>query len=296
MSNTEKNRSSSRPPVPEKIKRVLYIKSRNKCAFPGCDSTLVALPAQRSPHKIIGQICHIQSGKEKGPRGRVELSDEEYNSHDNLIMFCPNHHILIDGQHESYPAETLKEWKLVHEAKSYGISPEGLEAPSEDFYNSYFPRALVDQTIEEEVNLLRKCRFFVEFDGVGFALALSRRLSESDLYGGTTTVKAWALTWCARILAGKDRLVEAEKDIEIAKSLGGDTRIAEAFIYSQRGHRDTALRVLENVDSPDARSASLFVVGNHDGPQGGARLAGKCSFEHERTKLRRQVHSLEVSA
>ena len=217
--------------------------------------------------------------KRKGPRGRVELSNEEYNSHDNLIMFCPNHHILIDGQHESFPPETLKEWKQVHEAKSYGISQEGLEAPSEDFYNSYFPRALVDQTIETEVNLLRKCRFFVEFDGVGSALALSRRLSECDLYGGTTTVKAWALAWCARILAGKDRLVEAEKDIEIAKSLGGDTRISEAFIYSQRGHRDTALRVLKEVDSPDARTASLFIVGNHDGPQGALDWLGSARLD-----------------
>ena len=268
MSNTEMKKSSSRPPVPEQTKRILCIKSRNKCAFPGCDSTLVALPTQKSPHKIIGEICHIHSGKEKGPRARVELSDEEYNSHDNLIMLCPNHHVLVDGQHESNPAESLKEWKQSHEAKSYRVSHEDLEATSEDFYNSYFPRALVDQTIEEEVNLIRKCRFFVEFDGVGSALALSRRLSEGDLYGGTTTVKAWALTCCARILAGRERLVEAEEYLELAKSLGGDTRIAEAVIYSQRGHRDTALRVLNEVDSPDARSTALAIAGNHDGPQG----------------------------
>lgn len=268
MSATGKRESSSRPAVPEPTKRILYIKSRNRCAFPGCNNTLVALPTQRSPHRIIGQICHIHSGKEKGPRGRVEFSDEEYNSHENLIMFCPNHHIQIDSQHESYPAEMLKEWKQNHEAKSYGVSQEGLDAPSEDFYNSFFPRALVDQTIEEEVNLLRKCRFFAEFDGVGSAVELSRRLSESDLYGGTTSVKAWALAWCARILAGRDLLDEADKCVVLAKSLGGDTRIAEAVIYSQREHRDTALRVLEEVGSPDARSVALSIVGNRDGPQG----------------------------
>ena len=255
-----------RQAIPEPTKRILYLKSRNTCAFPGCDSPLVALPLENSPHKIIGEICHIHSDKEKGPRGRGSLPSEQNNVYDNLIMLCPTHHRVVDGQHESYPAETLKEWKETHEAKSYTVSSEDLYAPPEKFYHSYFPTALVDQTIEEEVNLLRKSRFFVEFDGTDYALALSRRLWEGDLYGGTATVKASALAWCARILTGGEELVKAEECLTLAEKLGADTKIARAFIYMRKRGRNEALRVLAGIDSPNSRSAVLSVVGNLDGP------------------------------
>ncbi len=259
---------SLRKKVPEKTKRILYLTSRNKCAFPECNSTLVAPPTEKSSHKIVGEICHIYSEKERGPRGRSGLTSEEYNDYDNLIVLCPNHHTLVDGQHETYKAKTLKEWKQTHEAKSYKVSPEHLEAPSEVFYHHYFPTALVDQTIEEEVDLLRKSRFFVEFDGVGRALTLSKRLSQGDLYGGSTSVKAWALAWCARILAGRDRLDKAEEYLEIAKNLGGNTKIEGAFICSRKRDKNTALKILAEVDSPNARSAALIIVGHHDYPKG----------------------------
>ena len=186
---------TSRKAVPEKTKRILYIKSRNRCAYPDCASPLVQLPTGDAQHKIIGEICHIHSDKEDGPRGIVGLTQEEYNAYENLIMLCPNHHTIIDGQHGAYPAETLKEWKVTHEAKSYIASVEDLEAPAEVFYHRFFPTALVDQTIEEEVDLLRKSRFFGGFDGIQHALALSTRLLEGNLYGGTTTKRAWALEW-----------------------------------------------------------------------------------------------------
>ena len=55
--------------------------------------------------------------------------------------------------------------------------------------------------------------------------------------------------------------------MELAKSLGGDTRIVEAVINSQRGHKGTALRVLKEVDSTEARSTALAIAGSHDGQQ-----------------------------
>ena len=228
---------------------------------------LLSPPTEKSSYKIIGEICHIHSPKESGPRGRVGLTDEEYNAHDNLIVLCPNHHTRVDGQHEAYPAQTLKEWKETHEAKSSRVSPQDLDAPPEVFYHSYFPTALVDQTIDEEVNLLRKSRFYVEFDGIGCTLTLSKRLSEGNLYGGTATVKAWALAWCARVLAGRGELDKAEEYLEIAESLGPGTEIARAFICSKRGDRSTALKLLAGIIEPSSRSTSFIIVGNHDGPQ-----------------------------
>ena len=64
----------------------------------------------------------------------------------------------------------------------------------------------------------------------------------------------------------------AEEYVRLAKTLGGDTRIADAFICSQRGDKDTAKRLLADVDSSDSqfaayRSAAFRIIGNHDGPQ-----------------------------
>ena len=221
---------------------------------------------ENSPPKIVGEICHIHSDKKTGPRALVGLTTEEYNAYENLIMLCPTHHRIVDGQPASYPAETLKEWKEMHEAKSYIVSSENLYAPPEVFYHLHFPTALVDQSIEEEVNLLRKSRFFSEFNGTGRALALSRRLSEGDFYGGTATVKASALAWCARILAGGGKLDEAEENLALAEKMGNESKIARAFIWMQKGDRNRALSVLAGIDSPSARSAILTITGLHDGP------------------------------
>ena len=259
---------ASRQGVPEGTKRVLYILSRNQCASPGCEELLVVPPTEESSYKIIGEICHIHASSEKGPRAKDELPSEERNAHDNLIVLCRKHHAIVDAQHETYPADTLRKWKKAHEAKSLKGFPEDLETVHSDvFYHSYFPTALVDQRIEEEVDLLRKSRFFVEFDGIDCALTLARKLLKGDLYGGTATVKAWALAWCARTLAGRDKLDKAEEYLELAKSLGGDTRIVDAFICSQRGDKGTALKALADIDSPNARSSALIVVRLHDGPQ-----------------------------
>lgn len=197
----------------------------------------------------------------------VGLTTEEYNDYDNLIMLCPTHHRIVDGQHASYPAETLKEWKETHEAKSYIVSSESLYAPPDVFYHLHFPTALVDQSIDEEINLLRKSRFFSEFNGSGRALTLSRRISEGDFYGGTANVKANALAWCARILAGGGKLDVADECLALAEKMGNESKIARALIWMQKGDRNRALSALAGLDSPSSRSAILTIVGIHDGPK-----------------------------
>ena len=276
---------TSRKAVPEKTKRILFIKSRNRCAYPGCTNPLVLLPTGNAPHKIIGEICHIHSDKENGPRGIVGLTREKYNAYENLIMLCPNHHRKVDGQHEAHPAETLKEWKVTHESKSYIGSLKDLETPADVFYHRFFPTALVDQAVEDEVDRLRKYRLFPEFDGLSNALNLARKLSEAELSGGTAAVRACALAWCARILSiREDELDRADEYVKLAKTLGGDTRIAEAFICSQRGDRETALNLLSHVDASDSRfaayrSASFRIVGNLDGPEKAMNWLDDVSFD-----------------
>ena len=141
------------------------------------------------------------------------------------------------------------------------------------FGYSPVPKEFVDEHIEKEIDLLRKARFFPEFDEVEYASVLGTRVSDGELQGGTNSAKARALVWCARILsADEEELNKAEEYIRLAKIYGGDTRIADAFICSQRGNRNAALGLLAEIVSSDFRfaayrSASFKIVGNLDGPE-----------------------------
>jgi hypothetical protein len=44
------------------------------------------------------------------------MTDEQRSQADNLMLFCPTHHVIVDGQHEDYPAALLQEWKQRHES------------------------------------------------------------------------------------------------------------------------------------------------------------------------------------
>ncbi len=132
---------------------------------------------------------------------------------------------------------------------------------------------IVDEHIDKEIDRLRKARFFPEFDEIEYASVLGTRVSEGELRGGSYSERARALVWCARILlASEEELNRAEEYMSLAKTLRGDTRIAEAFISSQKGDRQAALGLLADVASSDSRftayrSASFKIVGNLDGPQ-----------------------------
>ena len=136
-------------------------------------------------------------------------------------MFCPTHHVIVDGQHETYPAELLKQWKEEHEA-NVGKEPyTDLERVESDIFSrQQFPTELVDQKIEDEVDIIRKSRFFMEFDRVRASLALGERLVGGDLSGGTDAVRSRALGWCARFLSRTEALSKAEEYLKHGEITG----------------------------------------------------------------------------
>ena len=195
----------SRRNYPTKAVKVLFALSGNQCAHPGCTNPLVEPATEESEALVIGQICHIYAISRDGPRGKTGLNESELNSPDNLLLLCPNHHVLVDGQHETYPAEMLIGWKQSHESKMRERLSANLESVElEVFSHPYFPTALVDQKIEDEIDVLRKSRFFVEFDTVRSPLRLGRQVIEGELSGGTDAVRCRALAWCARVLSRTD--------------------------------------------------------------------------------------------
>ena len=149
------------------------------------------------------------------------------------------------------------------------------------FVHTDLPRELIDQKIEEEVEVLRKSRFFLEFDRVNAALVLGRRLIDRGLSGGTDAAKCQALAWCARLLSGSEELDQAEEYLNLAVRLGhcADVGIADAFITSQKGDKNAALEVLTEIGSPSSRSAAFMIVMHHEGTKGAVSWLKNAGFE-----------------
>jgi len=161
----------------------------------------------------------------------------------------------------------------------YAISDDGPRGKSgllEDELNSpenlvlmcsYHPKSLVDHKIKEETSVLRKSRFFVEFDKIQKNKNLGSRILEGELSGGTNSVKCAALAWCARLHTRTNDLTDAEKYLCEAKALDScvEISIAEAFLLSQKGEKAAALSILADIQSPASRTAALMIVAYHEG-------------------------------
>ena len=141
------------------------------------------------------------------------------------------------------------------------------------FLQNTVPTELVDQKVEELVELIRKARFFSEFDHISESLHLGERLVNGDLAIGSNKARNIGLAWCARLLARSDHIDRAEKWLGLAKSLGNNSEItiAEAFLTSQEGNKSSALQKLSAIETPASRSAALMVTFHHEGAEGALR-------------------------
>lgn len=95
--------------ISDRTRKLLWAKSGNRCAI--CKTEL--LSQKESEDFNIGEECHIISGKTNGPRYKQEFG--EYDSVDNLILLCRNHHREIDELTDSYTEELLVYMKMNHE-------------------------------------------------------------------------------------------------------------------------------------------------------------------------------------
>ena len=254
----------------DKTLKILFGLSGNQCAHPDCINDLITQDDENSASHIFAQVCHIYAHSARGPRGNSGLTSAELNSVENLVLFCRNHHGLIDDQPENYPPELLKRWKHDHEVEmrrrvSTHIQPDQRPA----ILGIRFPTALVDQAVNERLATLCESRFFGQFDATRYAATLAHSLNDGDLSGCSDDLKCRALSWCARILATPEHLKQARALLLAARSVGRctETEIAEAFIASREGNRNDALTALNAVDTAASRSAALSVVMNHDGAE-----------------------------
>jgi hypothetical protein len=96
--------------ISDKTRKNLWAKSGNRCAI--CKIELFAKDDSENILNI-GEECHIISSKKNGPRHKQGLSD--YDSYDNLLLLCRNHHKEIDTLTEAYTEELLRYMKVNHE-------------------------------------------------------------------------------------------------------------------------------------------------------------------------------------
>jgi len=119
MAMTEENKKPQRKYSVKTIK-VLFALSGNQCAEPTCTQAIIKSATTEADDLVVGQIAHIYALSVDGPRGKAGLTETERNSVSNLILLCPTHHVVVDGQYATYPAPLLIDWKNKHERKFAG--------------------------------------------------------------------------------------------------------------------------------------------------------------------------------
>jgi hypothetical protein len=78
---------------------------------------------------VVGDECHIVSGKRFGPRFDPCLPSERLDDINNLILLCRVHHKMVDDQTETYDSELLKQIKTKHEGWVTSSLAEGGDLP-----------------------------------------------------------------------------------------------------------------------------------------------------------------------
>ncbi|KAB2397326.1 hypothetical protein [Bacillus cereus] len=97
------------------VLRELYLKSGNRCAFPGCNRSIL-----NDQGILIGDVCHIEAAMPGGPRFNDDpaQTNEDRRAFSNLVLLCHDHHLETDDE-EKFPVKRMKEIKEEHEQK-YG--------------------------------------------------------------------------------------------------------------------------------------------------------------------------------
>lgn len=101
--------------IPDKEMKALIALSGGVCAFPACHKRLVEPRNDLDAAAFLGEMAHIVADSRQGPRGDSTMSDEERDSHTNLLLLCGDHHKTIDSQPRTYSVPVLRRIKEDHE-------------------------------------------------------------------------------------------------------------------------------------------------------------------------------------
>jgi hypothetical protein len=133
-----------------KTRKMLWGRSGNCCAFPDCNKELVSdIDETDDDVSILGEEAHIIAEESGGPRGSDEISVEQRNKYNNLILLCHDHHKIIDDHPLKYTIEILREYKRKHESKVGQLrGPDEKKQKDDEIYASYIDNVLELVSIE----------------------------------------------------------------------------------------------------------------------------------------------------
>jgi len=97
--------------ITDQTRKILWGKSGNRCSI--CRKELVSDKIGDDGNFIIGEECHIISSQPTGPRYKSNVAN--YDTYENLILLCRNHHKEIDSNIGTYNEELLQYIKTNHE-------------------------------------------------------------------------------------------------------------------------------------------------------------------------------------
>jgi hypothetical protein len=124
-----------------KTHKMLWGRSGNICAFPGCKKVLVEDETESDDPSVIGEEAHIVAQKENGRRGKSDLPLDQRDKYDNLILLCSIHHKIVDDQELEYSVEKLHKFKADHERwVKENLSIDTQKQKDDELYASYIDK------------------------------------------------------------------------------------------------------------------------------------------------------------
>ncbi len=118
--------------ISNKTRKILWGKSGNRCAI--CRRELILDANYKDGSSIIGEECHIIAREQNGPRGNSELSAEQRDEYDNLLLLCRVHHKQLDDQPSTYDTTLLKTIRSLHETwVQQSLTPKTSPSASQPF-------------------------------------------------------------------------------------------------------------------------------------------------------------------
>jgi hypothetical protein len=157
-----------------------------------------------------------------------------------------------------------------------------LQAQRDIIYVEGVPRELVDEKVSKELLVLRRSRFFSEFNQIQEAKKLAGRVSSGDYSSCSGSIKCEALAWCARLLSRSDDNAEiAQECLSRAEEIQerNEVKIAKAFMHSQKEEKKEALQLLSGIDSPQSRSAAFMIMTHHEGSENSIDWLSKAGYQ-----------------
>lgn len=132
---------------------MLWARSANRCALPSCRRVLVENETETDDASIVGDEAHIVARENDGPRGISDLTPEQRDKYDNLILMCKVHHKQIDDQEMKYTVEVLHRMKLEHiDWVNKNLNPDIDKQKYDDIYATYFEKWIELADIDNWIN------------------------------------------------------------------------------------------------------------------------------------------------